>query len=184
MLFKRLMLILILSLFSICDSVNAQLNKQQNRLLIELKYGTVIIEMLPKLAPLHVERIKDLVKAGFYDGLVFHRVIEGFMAQGGDPTGSGRGGSGRNIPAEFSKEPHVRGTVSMARASDPDSADSQFFIVFQTAPWLDGKYSIWGRVVAGMEHVDKLKRGDKAAGGLVENPDKILRMTLTTDVEG
>src|SRR5215472_2639350 len=119
----------------------------ENTLYLDLKYGRVVIEMRPDLAPNHVKRIKELVRQHFYDGIVFHRVIAGFMAQTGDPTGTGMGGSGQNIKAEFSQEHHVRGTVSMARATDPDSADSQFFICFAPAPFLDGKYTIWGQVV-------------------------------------
>ncbi len=149
-----------------------------NTLIMDLKDGQVVIEMRPDLAPGHVARIKELVRAGFYDGLVFHRVIKGFMAQTGDPEGTGMGGSGVKLKAEFSGEPHVRGTVSMARATDPDSADSQFFIVFDAAPYLDGKYTVWGKVVSGMEFVDKIKQGDPSANGAVENPDRIIRMRL------
>jgi len=136
--------------------------------------------MRPDLAPKHVARIKELVRQGFYDGTPFHRVIEGFMAQGGDPTGTGTGGSGKKLPAEFSNEKHVRGTVSMARSADPNSADSQFFIVFQDAPWLDGKYTIWGKVTEGMEFVDKIKRGE-GQNGIVQNPDKIISMKVAAD---
>jgi peptidylprolyl isomerase len=139
--------------------------------------------MRPDLAPKHVARIKELVRQGFYDGTPFHRVIEGFMAQGGDPTGTGTGGSGKKLPAEFSNEKHVRGTVSMARSADPNSADSQFFIVFQDAPWLDGKYTIWGKVTEGMEFVDKIKRGE-GQNGIVQNPDKIISMKVAADVGG
>jgi peptidylprolyl isomerase len=127
-----------------------------------------------------VERIKQLVRAGFYDGTPFHRVIEGFMAQGGDPTGTGTGGSGEKLPAEFSKEKHVRGTVSMARAQDPNSADSQFFICFADAPFLDGQYTIWGKVTEGMEAVDNIKRG-AGQSGMVKNPDKIVSMKLASE---
>jgi peptidylprolyl isomerase len=155
----------------------------ENTLIMELTYGRVVIEMRPDLAPKHVARIKELVRQGFYDGTPFHRVIEGFMAQGGDPTGTGTGGSGKKLPAEFSKEKHVRGTVSMARAADPNSADSQFFIVFQDAPWLDGKYTIWGKVTQGMEFVDKIKRGE-GQNGIVNNPDKIISMKVAADVGG
>ena len=151
----------------------------ENTLIMELTYGRVVIEMRPDLAPKHVARIKELVRQGFYDGTPFHRVIDGFMAQGGDPTGTG--GSGQNLPAEFSKEKHVRGTVSMARAASPNSADSQFFIVFQDAPWLDGKYTIWGKVTEGMEFVDKIKRGD-GENGIVKNPDKIVWMKVAADL--
>ena len=121
-----------------------------NMIYLELKDGRVVIETLPDLAPNHVARIKELVRQGFYDGIVFHRVIDGFMAQTGDPTGTGTGGSGKNLDAEFSAEPHVRGILSMARAQDPNSADSQFFIVFDDAKFLDRQYTVWGRVIEGM----------------------------------
>jgi peptidylprolyl isomerase len=152
----------------------------ENTIIMELTHGRVVIEMRPDLAPKHVARIKELVRQGFYDGTPFHRVIEGFMAQGGDPTGTGTGGSGQNLPAEFSKEKHVRGTVSMARAQDPNSADSQFFICFADAPFLDGQYTIWGKVTEGMEAVDKIKRG-AGQSGMVKNPDKIVSMKLASE---
>ena len=160
-------------------SANAQ--DMENMLYLDLESGRVVIEMRPDLAPLHVARIKELAREGFYDGVVFHRVIDGFMAQTGDPTGTGRGGSGQNLKAEFSDETHVRGTVSMARASSPDSADSQFFIVFADAPWLDGQYTVWGRVVEGMEHVDRIKRGNSNQNGMVTDPDRIERMMMTAE---
>ena len=144
---------------------------------MKLKTGNVLIQLRPDLAPKHVKRISKLVKEGFYDGLLFHRVIPGFMAQGGDPLGNGTGGSGVNIDAEFSSEKHVRGTVSMARAQDPNSGDSQFFICFDEASHLDGQYTIWGLVVKGMEHIDKLKQGD-GSNGEVDSPDKIISMKL------
>jgi peptidylprolyl isomerase len=149
-----------------------------NVLLVETTKGNFKIEMRPDLAPHHVARIKELVRAKFYDGVVFHRVIEGFMAQTGDPTGTGSGGSGQNLRAEFTATPHVRGTVSMARAESPDSADSQFFICFDSAPFLDGKYTVWGRVIEGMEVVDRLNKGPREANGTVPSPDKIIRMRL------
>ena len=142
----------------------------ENTLYLDLEYGRAVIEMRPDLAPRHVARIKELVRQGFYDGLKFHRVIAGFMAQTGDPRGDGKGGSGVNIRAEFSNEPHVRGTVSMARSSDPDSADSQFFIVFARSRWLDGKYTVWGKVTDGMVHIGRIKRGDEAENGMVADP--------------
>ena len=144
---------------------------------MKLKTGNVLIKLRPDLAPNHVKRISQLVKDGFYDGLKFHRVIPDFMAQGGDPLGNGTGGSGQNIDAEFSSEKHIRGTVSMARAQDPNSADSQFFICFTDASWLDGQYTIWGQVVEGMDHIDKIKKGD-GGNGEVNNPDKIISMKL------
>jgi peptidylprolyl isomerase len=146
---------------------------------MDLKDGQVTIELRPDLAPHHVQRIKELTEAGFYDGVVFHRVIPDFMAQTGDPTGTGTGGSDKpNLKAEFSRERHVRGTCSMARSASPDSANSQFFICFADAPWLDGKYTVWGKVVSGMEHVDAIKKGDERNNGSVSNPDKIVKMSL------
>lgn len=149
----------------------------EDTLLLDLDHGRVTIQLRPDLAPGHVARIKELAREGFYDGVVFHRVIEGFMAQGGDPTGTGTGGSGKNLPAEFSKEPHVRGTCSMARAQNPNSADSQFFICFGDATFLDGQYTVWGHVTDGMDHVDKIKRGEP-----VQNPDKINSLRVAADV--
>jgi peptidylprolyl isomerase len=148
----------------------------EDTLIIETTQGPVTVELRPDLAPKHVARIKELARQGFYDGVVFHRVIEGFMAQTGDPTGTGRGGSGQKLNAEFSREPHVRGAVSMARAQSPDSADSQFFICFDEATFLDGQYTVWGRVVSGMENVDKIKRGEPPS-----NPDKIVSMRVGAD---
>ena len=155
----------------------------ENTLLLTLKDGVVIIEMRPDLAPKHVARIKELTRQGFYDGLVFHRVIDGFMAQTGDPKGNGTGGSGVKLPAEFSKQPFVRGTVGMARSQDPNSGDSQFFIVFAPARFLDGQYTVWGQVIEGMEFVDKVKRGDERRNGEVTNPDRIVRMQVAADVK-
>ncbi len=146
-------------------------------------YGRVVIEMRPDLAPKHVKRIKELVRQGFYDGIVFHRVIEGFMAQTGDPTGTGSGGSGQKIKAEFSREPHMRGALSMARAADINSADSQFFIVFSASTFLDGQYTYWGKVTKGMEFVDQIKKGAKDDNGSVTNPDKIIKMQVAADVK-
>ncbi|MBM3601715.1 MAG: peptidylprolyl isomerase [Alphaproteobacteria bacterium] len=150
---------------------------------MDLKDGRVVIETRPDLAPKHVARIDELVKQGFYDGVVFHRVIPGFMAQGGDPTGTGTGGSGKKIPAEFSSTKHVRGTCSMARANDPNSADSQFFICFADASFLDGKYTVWGQVTEGMELVDKIKKGSQSNNGAVSDPDKIIKMQLAEDAK-
>ena len=154
----------------------------ENTIYLELKDGRVTIEMRPDLAPKHVARIKELVRQQFYDGIVFHRVIEDFMAQTGDPTGTGTGGSGQNLDAEFSNEKHLRGTVAMARAADPNSADSLFFIVFKTAPWLDGQYSIWGQVTDGMDAVDNIKKGASGSGTVTE-PDKIISMQVAADTE-
>ena len=154
----------------------------ENTLYLELKDGRVTIELRPDLAPNHVTRIKELVRQNFYDGIVFHRVIEDFMAQTGDPTGTGTGGSGQNLAAEFSDEKHLRGTLSMARSASPDSADSQFFIVFKASSWLDGQYTVWGQVTDGMERVDNIKMG-AAGSGAVDDPDKIVRMQVAADVK-
>jgi peptidylprolyl isomerase len=155
----------------------------ENTLLMDVPTGRVVIEMRPDLAPETCAQIKALVRRGFYDGIVFHRVIDGFMAQTGDPKGDGTGGSGHKLKAEFSNEKHVRGVVSMARASNPNSADSQFFIMFASAPSLDGKYTIWGKVVSGMEYIDQIKKGDPARNGAVTNPDKIIKMQVAADAE-
>jgi cyclophilin family peptidyl-prolyl cis-trans isomerase len=154
----------------------------ENTLYLDVPAGRVVIEMRPDLAPATVAQIKMLVRRGFYDGLTFHRVIDGFMAQTGDPKGDGTGGSGHPLKAEFSDEKHVRGTVSMARASSPDSADSQFFIVFAPATHLDGKYTIWGKVTSGMEYIDQIKKGAPGSG-TVTNPDKIIKMQVAADAE-
>ena len=157
----------------------------ENTLYLDLKDGRVVIRMLPDVAPKHVARIKELVRSGFYNGLTFHRVIGDFMAQGGDPNGNGTGGTGKKIPAEFTKKySHKRGAVSMARAQNIDSADSQFFIVTADSTYLDGQYTIWGYVVSGMEFVDNIKRGNPMQDGLVQNPDKIIKMTIASDVKG
>ncbi|HEX9792221.1 MAG TPA: peptidylprolyl isomerase [Kiloniellales bacterium] len=156
----------------------------ENTLVMEIEGGRVVIAMLPDVAPKHVARIKELTRAGFYDGIVFHRVMEGFMAQTGDPTGTGTGGSGQNIKAEFSAEPFLRGTAGMARAQSPDSADSQFFITFAPARFLDKQYTVWGRVVEGMEHVDAIKKAPAGSqSGQVDNPDKIIRMRVMADIK-
>lgn len=155
----------------------------ENTLYLDLPAGRVVIKLRPDLAPNHVARIKELARQGFYDGLTFHRVIPGFMAQTGDPRGDGTGGSGKKLKAEFSKEKHLRGTVSMARAASPDSGDSQFFICFAPAPFLDGQYTIWGEVVSGMEFVDKIKMGDQSDNGHVDDPTKIVKMQVAADVK-
>ncbi|HEX4890445.1 MAG TPA: peptidylprolyl isomerase [Alphaproteobacteria bacterium] len=154
----------------------------ENTLHLQLKDGLVVIELLPEVAPDHVAQIKALAREGFYDGIVFHRVIEGFMAQTGDPTGTGMGGSERpNLKAEFNATPHVRGTVSMARSSSPNSANSQFFICFDDAEFLNGQYTVWGQVVEGMEFVDAIKKGAKHDNGSVSNPDKIISLRVAAD---
>jgi peptidylprolyl isomerase len=150
----------------------------ENMLYLETAHGRVVIKLRPDLAPNHVARIKELARQKFYDGHVFHRVIDGFMAQTGDPTGTGTGGSGKRLKAEFSKEPFKRGTVGMARSNNPDSADSQFFICFKDATWLNGQYTVWGEVVEGMESVDKIAKGEPPA-----KPDKIVSMRVAADVE-
>jgi len=147
--------------------------KPEDTMILETTKGKVVIEMRPDLAPGHVARIKELVRDGFYDGIVFHRVIDGFMAQTGCPDGTGTGGSGKKLQAEFNAEPHVRGVCSMARANDPNSGDSQFFIVFDDATFLDKQYTVWGKVTEGMENVDKIKRGEP-----VRDPDKIIKATM------
>ncbi|MEM1140634.1 MAG: peptidylprolyl isomerase [Pseudomonadota bacterium] len=157
----------------------------ENTLYLDLKDGRVTIKLLPDVAPQHVERIKTLTREGFYDGVVFHRVIDGFMAQTGDPTGTGTGGSDYpDLPAEFSNLPHKRGAVSMARAQSPNSANSQFFIVFFDSAFLDGNYTIWGEVVDGMKFVDLVKKGDERRNGIVRDPDKIVRMQVAADADG
>jgi peptidylprolyl isomerase len=162
----------------------AQALDPQNTLYMDLKDGRVVIELRPDLAPKTVARMKELARRHFFDGIVFHRVIGGFMAQTGDPTGTGYGGSGKNLPAEFSNAHHLRGTVSMARAQDPDSADSQFFICLAPAPQLDGQYTIWGQVVRGMEFVDNIKRGDNDPNGMVSPPqDKIIHLQVAADAK-
>ncbi|MBX9862459.1 MAG: peptidylprolyl isomerase [Hyphomicrobium sp.] len=149
----------------------------ENTLIIETTKGRVVIQLRPDLAPNHVARIKQLAREGFYDGIVFHRVIDGFMAQTGCPHGTGTGGSKLpNLKAEFNAEPHVRGVCSMARSSSPDSANSQFFIVFDDATFLDKKYTVWGQVIEGMENVDKIKRGEP-----VQNPDKMVSVKVAAD---
>ena len=150
----------------------------ENTLILETTKGKVVIQLRPDLAPNHVERLKELAREQFYDGIVFHRVIEGFMAQTGCPHGTGTGGSKKpNLKAEFSREPHVRGTCSMARSANPDSANSQFFICFERSPWLDRQYSVWGQVVEGMDIVDTIKRGEP-----VKDPDKIVTLRVAADV--
>jgi peptidylprolyl isomerase len=150
----------------------------ENTLLLETSKGPITIVMRPDLAPGHVARIKELVREGFYDGVKFHRVIDGFMAQTGCPHGTGTGGSGKKLKAEFSKEKHVRGTVSMARAQSPDSGDSQFFICFEPSKWLDEQYTVWGQVTSGMENVDKIKRGEP-----VVDPDRIVTARMAADAK-
>ncbi len=156
----------------------------ENTLVLELEHGTVLIELRPDLAPKHVARIKELAREGFYDGLTFHRVIDGFMAQTGDPDGDGTGGSGQKLPAEFSREPFVRGTVGMARAQNPDSGDSQFFITFDDASFLNGQYTVWGQVIQGMEAVDQIKKAPRSRqSGRVDDPDKMISLKVLKDLQ-
>jgi peptidylprolyl isomerase len=154
------------------------MSNQDNTMILDTTKGKISIAMRPDLAPRHVARIKELVRDGFYDGIAFHRVIEGFLAQTGCPQGTGTGGSGKKLEAEFNQEPHRRGTVSMARAQNPDSGDSQFFICFDDAPFLNGKYTVWGQVTAGMENVDKIRRGEP-----VQNPDRIISAKMASDLK-
>jgi peptidylprolyl isomerase len=168
-----------LGAFAVCSPAAAQVTLD-DVLLLDLKDGRVTIVLRPDLAPKHVERVKQLAREGFYDGVVFHRVIDGFMAQTGDPTGTGTGGSNYpDLPAEFTnKAQFVRGTVGAARAEDPNSANSQFFIMFAPVSSLDGQYTIWGQVVDGMDAVDKIKRGEPPA-----NPDKIVKAQIAADAD-
>ena len=155
----------------------------EDTIYLDLAQGRVVVAMRPDLAPAHCAQIKALARRGFYDGLAFHRVIAGFMAQTGDPLGNGTGGSGNRLRAEFSGAKHLRGTLSMARAADPNSADSQFFIMFAPAPHLDGQYTVWGEVVSGMEFVDEIKKGDSGRNGTVSEPDRIVAMRVAADIE-
>ncbi|MDI9407761.1 MAG: peptidylprolyl isomerase [Candidatus Pacebacteria bacterium] len=155
----------------------------ENTLILTLKDGPVMIRLRPDLAPKTVARIKELTRQKFYDGIVFHRVIEGFMAQTGDPRGTGTGGSGVNVPAEFTDTPFIRGTVGMARAASPNSGDSQFFICFAKADNLNGQYTVFGQVVAGMELVDRIKKGSPSLGGQVSQPDLMISMRVAADVK-
>jgi len=154
------------------------LSDQENTLFIDTDHGRVVIELKPDLAPKHVARVKELAREGFYDGIVFHRVIDGFMAQTGDPTGSGMGGSGKKLDAEFSDAPFQRGTVGAARSQSPNSADSQFFICFKDARFLDGQYTVWGEVTEGMEFVDMIKKGEPPV-----DPDKMVKVQVAADAE-
>ena len=184
--FRRTLLALPLVLaasFATAQTPAAPKTDPDSTVYLDTKDGRVVIRLRPDLAPKHVAQIKALVKRGFYDGTVFHRVIPGFMAQGGDPTGTGTGGSNlANIPSEFTVEPFKRGTLGMARAADPNSANSQFFIMFGDGSFLNGQYTVFGEVVQGMDVVDKIKKGDANNNGKVTNPDKIVRMQLASDV--
>ena len=161
----------------------AQNMDKENTLYLDTENGRVVIELYPDIAPNHVARIKELTREGFYNGVKFHRVIPGFMAQTGDPTGTGMGGSGKKLKAEFNSKHHGRGTVSMARAMDPNSADSQFFICFEDAGFLDGQYTVFGQVRSGMEFVDMIKAGTSANNGAVSDPDIIVKMQVAADAD-
>lgn len=178
---KKYLLSLLTAIFALQANPSSAADAE-NTLVLQLKGGPVVIEMYPDSAPNHVKRIKELVRSGFYDGLKFHRVIDGFMAQTGDPRGNGTGGSGQSLKAEFNKRHHGRGAVSMARAQNPDSADSQFFICFADAGFLDGQYTVWGQVTSGMEYVDQIKRGT-SSNGEVTNPDTIISMKVLADIQ-
>lgn len=167
----------VLGLMFMTNSTTMAVN-MDNTLYLDLTHGRVVIQLRPDLAPNHVARIKELTQQGFYDGIIFHRVIEGFMAQTGDPDGTGYGGSGQKLKAEFSDEPFERGVIGMARSMDPDSGDSQFFITFEPAPHLNGQYTVWGVVTEGMEYVDKIAKGSPP-----KNPDKIVKMSLASETE-
>ena len=164
-------------------SSDASDDAHENRLHLYLDSGRVVIQLRPDLAPNHVARIKELTRDGFYNGIVFHRVIDGFMAQTGDPQGTGMGGSGQKLKAEFSNYKHIRGTTSMARAQDPNSADSQFYIMFAPAPHLDRQYTVWGQVVEGMDFVDMIKKGSPSRNGSVTEPDRIIKMQVAADAK-
>lgn len=179
---KKILLFTLMFFLTIAGAKAQQLDPE-NTLVLELKDGDVYIQMYPDVAPNHVARIKELTRQGFYDGLKFHRVIDGFMAQTGDPKGNGTGGSGQKLKAEFNSKHHGRGTVSMARAVDPNSADSQFFICFDDAGFLDGQYTVWGQVVQGMQFVDNIKRGNPRDNGNVFEPDKIISMKVLADTK-
>jgi peptidylprolyl isomerase len=178
------MLKLIATIITGCLLMTAQAHATSDAPMLHLQTekGTVVIELYPEKAPNHVERVKTLTEEGFYDGVVFHRVLDGFMAQTGDPTGTGMGGSDKpDLKAEFNDVTHKRGVVSMARAADPNSANSQFFIVLADSTFLDGKYTAFGRVVEGMQYVDALKKGNEARNGQVQDPDKIVEMSVVNE---
>ena len=179
---KKFILSLLSTLTFVFSTHAAEIKDAENTLVMQLKDGNVLIEMYPDVAPNHVARIKELVRQGYYDGLTFHRVIDNFMAQTGDPLGNGTGGSGKKLAAEFNNKPHLRGAVSMARAADPNSADSQFFIYFKDVPSLDGQYTVWGQVISGMEYVDNIKRGT-GNNGMVTDPDKIVSLRVLSDIQ-
>ena len=177
---KKLLQIIPVFAFVLLIGTNTKAQDMDNILYIDLEQGRVAVEMFPDLAPQHVERIKKLAREGFYDGIVFHRVIDGFMAQTGDPTGTGTGGSDLpDLPAEFNGYNFGRGAIGMARTSDPNSANSQFFICFDDCSFLNGQYTVWGQVIEGMEFVNQIKRGEPP-----RNPDKMLKVSIASEGEG
>lgn len=177
----RKILTLIIGLFMTSSAIAAT---PEDTIVLTLKDGKVVIELYPEKAPNHVKQFKELVREGFYNGIVFHRVIDGFMVQGGDPTGTGTGKSSKpNLNAEFNDTKHVRGVLSMARSADPNSANSQFFIMLADSPHLDGQYSAFGKVIEGMQYVDKIKKGDRYDNGMVTDPDKIIKMEVLADTQ-
>ena len=174
----RRFFILFGALLLLMTANNTEAQDLENQIYLDLKNGRVVIDLRPDVAPEHVARIKALTREGYYDGIIFHRVIPGFMAQTGDPTGTGMGGSGQKLDAEFSSEPFVRGTVGMARSESPNSGDSQFFICFGDAQFLNNQYTVWGVVSAGMEFVDNIEKGEPPA-----NPDQIVKMQVAADAK-
>ena len=174
---RRILSLMVAGVFLMLAN-NSVAQDLENQIYLELKDGRVVIDLLSDVAPEHVARIKELTRDGYYNGVVFHRVIEGFMAQTGDPTGTGMGGTGKKLKAEFSDMPFMRGTVGMARGRDPNSGDSQFFICFSDSPFLNGNYTVWGTVSQGMEHVDKIARGEPPT-----TPDIIVMMQVAADAE-
>lgn len=177
----RKILTLIIGLFMTSSAMAAT---PEDTIVLTLKDGKVVIELYPEKAPNHVKQFKELAREGFYNGIVFHRVIDGFMVQGGDPTGTGTGKSSKpNLKAEFNDIKHVRGVLSMARSADPNSANSQFFIMLADSPHLDGQYSAFGKVIEGMQYVDKIKKGDRYDNGMVTDPDKIIKMEVLADTQ-
>ncbi len=182
---KKIVLVLAVSLFTAGAALaQAPALDKENILYIDTKDGRIAIQLRPDLAPGHVARVKKLAREGFYDGVVFHRVLDGFMAQTGDPEGTGMGGSKYpDLKAEFSQTPFKRGTVGAARTRDPNSANSQFFIVLDESSHLNGQYTVWGEVIRGMDRVDAIKKGDRRRNGLVTNPDKMVKVTVAADAK-
>ena len=182
---QRVTLAVVMSLGAIVALATTSFAQElENTLYMDVKAGRVVIKLRPDLAPKHVERIKKLAREGFYNGVVFHRVIPGFMAQSGDPTGTGSGGSKYpDLKAEFSSENFARGVLGMARAQSPNSANSQFFIMFDEGSFLNGKYTVFGKVTSGMDFIDAVKKGSRANNGIVRNPDKIIKLQVAADAQ-